>query len=145
MILSQQQLFSDDQAVTATALSTNVIDLGVASTPYGAVASLNNDKGKGTKIPVLIQVTENFATLTSLTVTIEVSAVAAMTSSKVLATEVILLADLVAGKQTFTQVLPNGVDLRYLAVRYTVAGSNATAGKITSGISMGNQTNVTGA
>ena len=145
MILSAQQLFSDDQAVTATAISENVIDLGVAGTPYGAVAALNNDKGKGAKIPVLIQVTEDFATLTSLTVTVEVSAAAGLTSPKVLATESILVADLVAGKQTHMQVLPDGADLRYLGVRYTVVGSNATAGTITAGISMGNQTNVTGA
>jgi len=145
MILSAQQLLSDDQAVTATAISTNVIDLGVAGTPYGAVAALNNDKGKGAKVPVLIQVTEDFATLTSLTVTLEVSAAAALTSPEVLATETILVADLIAGKQTHMQCLPDGADLRYLGVRYTVNGSNATAGAITAGISMGNQTNVTGA
>lgn len=145
MILSAQQLFSDDQVVTATAISTNVVDLGVAGTPFGAVAPLNNDKGKGTKIPVLIQVTEDFATLTSLTITVEVSAAAGLTSPKVLATEVILVADLVAGKQMHMQVLPDGADLRYLGVRYTVGGSDATTGKIVAGISMGNQTNVTGA
>lgn len=145
MILSQQAIFSDDQAITGTALSTNVIDLGVAGTPYGAGAPLNNDKGKGTPVPILIQVTEDFNTLTTLTVTIEVAAVAAMTSSTVLVTQVIALADLVAGKQTFVQCLPNGVDQRYLAVRYTVGGSNPSAGAITAGISMGNQTNVTGA
>ena len=37
MILSAQQLFSDDQAITASADSTNVIDLGVPGTPFGAV------------------------------------------------------------------------------------------------------------
>ena len=145
MILSQQLLLSDDQAITATALSTNVIDLGLAGTPYDAAAPLNNDKGKGAKVPILIQVTEDFNTLTSLTVTIEVAATAAMTSSTVLSTEVIALADLVAGKQTFTQVLPNGADQRYLAVRYTVTGTNPTLGQVTAGISMGNQTNLTGA
>lgn len=145
MILSAQQLFSDDQAVTATAISENVIDLGAPGTPYGAVAPLNQDVGKGNPVPVLIQVTEDFATLTSLTVTLEVSAAAGLTSPQVLATETILAADLVAGKQTFMQCLPNGADLRYLGVRYTVNGSNATAGAITAGISMGNQTNDTGA
>lgn len=145
MILSAQQLFSDDQAVTATAISENVIDLGVAGTPYGAAAALNQDVGKGNHIPVLIQVTEDFATLTSLTVTIEVSAAAGLTSPVVLAEETIAVADLVAGKQTLVQCLPNGADLRYLGVRYAVTGPNATAGKITAGISMGNQTNVTGA
>ena len=145
MILSAQQLFSDDQAVTATAISTNVVDLGVAGTPYGAAAALNQDKGKGTPVPILVQVTEDFATLTSLTVTVEVSAAAALTSPVVLASEIIPVADLVAGKQTFMQCLPNGADLRYLGVRYTVTGSSATAGAITAGVSMGNQTNVTGA
>lgn len=145
MILSAQQLFSDDQAVTATAISTNVIDLGAAGTPYGAAAALNQDVGKGTPIPILVQVTTAFATLTSLTITVEVSAAAGLTSPQVLATETIAVADLVAGKQTRLQVLPNGADLRHLGIRYTVNGSNATAGAITAGISAGNQTNVTGA
>lgn len=145
MIFSLQQLFSDDQAITADAISTNVIDLGVAGTPYGAAAALNNDKGKGTPIPILIQVTEAFATLTSLTITVEVSANADLSSSTVLATETILAAALVAGKKTNLQVLPNGANARYLGIRYNVNGSDATAGKITAGVTMGNQTNKTGA
>lgn len=145
MILSAQQLFSDDQAITATAISENVIDLGLAATPHGAAAALNNDKGKGNIVPLLVQVTEAFNTLTSLTITVEVSAAAGLTSPQVLATETILLADLAVGKQMFMQVLPNGVDLRYLGVRYTVTGTPPTLGKITAGITMGNQTNVTGA
>jgi len=145
MILSAEQIFSDDQAVTATAISENVIDQGVAATPYGGKAALNRDLGKGTPIPVLIQVTEKFLTCTSVTVTLECSAAAGLTSPVVLASEIILLADLLIGKQTHLQFVPNGDTLRYLGVRYTVGGSNATAGKITAGISMGNQTNVTGA
>lgn len=145
MILSAQQLFSDDQAITATAISENVIDLGAAGTPYDAAASLNQDVGKGAKVPVLVQVTEDFAGLTSLTITIEASAAAGLTSPVVLSEQTIVVADLVAGKQLFTQVIPDGADLRYLGVRYTVNGSSATAGMITAGVSMGNQTNVTGA
>ncbi len=143
MIFSAQQLFSNDQAITATARSTNVIDLGVSDTPYGGKAALNHDIGKGAPISVLVQVTEAFATLTSLDVTLETGA--ADTLGTVLATENILLAALVAGKKTNLQMLPNGVTGRYLGVRYTVNGSNATAGKITAGITMGNQTNITGA
>lgn len=144
MIFSAQQLFSDDQAVTATAISENVIDLGVAEAPYGAQAALHQDVGKGTPVPILAQVTEDFATLTSLTVTIEASANADLSSSTVLSSQTILAADLVAGTQMFVQVLPTGADQRYLGLRYTVAGTNATAGTITAGITMGNQTNVTG-
>ncbi|MCK4518435.1 hypothetical protein KAT92_06665 [Candidatus Babeliales bacterium] len=145
MIFSAQQIFSDDQAITATAISANVIDLGTPGTPYGAAAALNDDVGKGASVPILVQVTEDFATLTSLTITVEVSAAAGLTSPVALATETIAVADLVEGKQMFMQVLPNGADLRYLGVRYTVTGTNASAGKITAGITMGNQTNVTGA
>lgn len=145
MIFSAQQIFSDDQAIIATAISTNVIDLGVPGTPFDAAAALNQDVGKGASIPVLVQVTSDFNTLTSLTITVEVSAAAGLTSPVVLAEETILLADLVAGKQMFMQVLPNGADLRYLGVRYTVTGTDPTLGNITAGITMGNQTNVTGA
>lgn len=146
MILSAQQLFSDDQAVTATAVSTNVIDLGVRGTPYDAAAALNGDVGKGAKVPILVQVTEDFATLTSLTFTIEVSANSNLSSSTVLySSGAVAAADLVAGYQLPVDVLPNGATARYLGIRYTVGGSNATAGKITAGITMGNQTNTTGA
>lgn len=142
MIFSAQQLLSDDQAITATAISENVIDLGAPGTPYGAAAALNQDVGKGNPVPILIQVTEDFATLTSLTITIEVAANAALSSGAVvLASQTIAAADLVAGKQMSVQVLPNDANKRYLGVRYTVTGSDATAGAITAGITMGNQTN----
>lgn len=145
MILSLNQLFSDDQAITATAVSTNVIDLGAPQTPYGGQAPFHQDIGKGAGIPILAQVTEAFNTLTSLTVTIEVSANADMSSSKVLASQTLTLAQLTVGRQLNVQVLPNGADERYLAMRYTVTGTDPTTGKVTAGISMGNQTNITGA
>lgn len=143
MILSAQQLFSDDQAITASADSTNVIDLGVAATPYGAVAALNNDKGKGNKVPVLIQVTEAFNNATSLEIKISVGATTALGTT--LVSRVVPLADLVLGYQFPVDVLPNGVDQRYLGVEYVVVGTAPTLGKVTAGISMGNQTNTTGA
>lgn len=143
MILSAQQIFSDDQVITATARSTNVIDLGVAGTPYDAAAPLNNDKGKGNKVPILIQVTADFDALTSLTLAIETGATD--TLGTVVISKDVLLADLVAGYQFPVEVLPNEIDERYLGVRYTVTGTPPTVGTITAGITMGNQTNVTGA
>lgn len=147
MIFSAQQIFSDDQAVTATAISTNVIDLGLPGTPFDAVAPLNQDIGKGAPVPILIQVTEDFthATSSDMTVTLEVSAAAGLTSPVVLATETIAFADLVAGKQTFLQYLPNGADLQFLGVRYSSSSGSWTGGTITAGVTMGNQTNLTGA
>jgi len=143
MIFSAQQLFSDDQAITVSADSTNVIDLGVPGTPYGAVAALNQDIGKGAKVPLLVQVTTDFATLTSLT--INLSTGAATTLGTTIASQTIAVADLLAGKQFNLDFLPNGIVERYLGVEYVVTGDDATAGTITAGITMGVQTNVTGA
>lgn len=141
-ILSAQLLLSNRQAITATALSTNVIDIGAPGTPYGAQGPLGRDIGKGNPIPILVQVVETFNEATSVTVSLEVSANSAMTSSTVVASQTIPLAQLVAGKKINLQYLPNGINQRYLAVRYTVTGTAPTAGRMHAGISMGNQTNI---
>jgi hypothetical protein len=146
MIFSAQALFSDDQAITATANSTNVIDTGVAGTPYGAAAALNKDIGKGAKIPLTVQVTEDFTTsagMTALTIALETGATTALNT--IIASQTILIADLVAGKQINLDYLPNGIVERYLGLSYTPVTGDADGGAITAGISMGNQTNVTGA
>jgi len=141
MIFSLQELFSDKQAITATVVSTNIIDLKAPQTPYGAKAAVYQDVGKGNPVPILVQVTEAFNTLTSLTITIETSANSDLSSPKVLASQTILLADLKVGKQLTIQWLPVEADRRYLGIRYTVAGTNPTLGRVTAGITMGNQTN----
>ena len=143
MILSAQLLFSDDQAITATAVSTNVVDLGAPGTPYGAVAALHQDIGKGAKVPILIQVTESFNNLTTLTIAIEVGATTSL--GTVIASITVPLASLEAGYRLPINVLPDGIDKRYLGVRYTVAGTAPTTGKVTAGITKGVQTNITGA
>jgi len=144
MILSSQLMFSDNQAITGNTKSTNVVDLGQAGTPYDAVAPLNQDVGKGNPIPILVQVTEDFAGLTQLQVRIQVSANDDLSAPQTLIVETIVLADLVQGQTIYTQVLPNGVDQRYLGLDFTVIGGPATAGQITAAITMGNQTNFTG-
>lgn len=142
MIFSQQYKMSDAQAVTATAISTNVIDLGAMGQVEGAAAALARDIGPGTEIPILVQVVEDFATLTSLTITIESSDSANLSSSQVAySSGAIPAADLVAGYQVSVQRLPNKITGRYLGIRYTVGGSNATAGKVTAGLVAGVQTN----
>jgi len=143
MILSAQALFSDDQAITATAISTNVVDLGAAATPYGGAAALTQDIGKGAKVPLLIQVTQAFNNLTSLAIAVEVGATTAL--GAVLETQTILLVNLTVGARSVFVEVPEGTDARYLGIRYTVNGAAPTTGMITAGISAGNQTNVTGA
>ena len=55
MILDLQTIFSDDQALTASAVSTNVIDLGATGTPALGASALVRDVGIGEPIEILIQ------------------------------------------------------------------------------------------
>lgn len=146
MILSAQQLFSDDQAITASAASTNYIDLGAAGTPYGAAAAMSRDIGKGNKIPLLVQVTTAFDSSAddgTLTIAIQLDSTTTFTPDATIDLGTFAEADLVAGFQIPFEVVPKDVDMRYARLYYTVAGSgNFTAGAITAGISMGNDTNV---
>lgn len=143
MIFDKQSLFSDAQAVTVTAVSTNVIDLGATGTPNGGSVALKRDLGAGGPVAMRIQVTEAFAALTSLKVTMQTSDVENFGSGVVTVsdTAVVALADLVAGYVFQPQYVPRGANKRYLRLNYTVAGTAASAGKITAGLVAGNQTN----
>jgi len=127
MIIDSTNLFSDQQAITGTAVSTNVIDLGVA-----------RQIGAGTAIPLLVQVNEDFGDLTSLTVAIQTDSGESFGAAKNLTEQTIALADLVAGKQFDFKVIPTGID-RYIRINYTVTGTDPTTGKITAGVTMGNR------
>lgn len=137
MILNKNLLLSDMQAITSTAISENVIQweaMGIP--PYDAAAMVRN-LGAGTPIPMLIQVTETFATLTSLTITIETADNAALSSGAVVlaSSGAIAAAALIAGyRPTFTRFVPDGTMKDFFGLRYTVAGSAATAGKITAAV-----------
>lgn len=135
MIFDAQTKFSAAQAVTATAVSTNVIDLGAAGIPYGGSVALTRDFGVTDKIPLAIQVVANFATLTSLTVSVETDDNEAFSSATTVATTpAIPVAQLVAGYQFTIDDIPFRTRERYVRLRYTVGGSNATAGAITAGV-----------
>ncbi|TDX30761.1 hypothetical protein DFO67_10416 [Modicisalibacter xianhensis] len=129
MIFDSTVLFSDGQAITATANSTNVVDLGVS-----------RDIGKGVPVPLLIQVTEDFNNLVDLTVTVQTDTDEAFGAPTTLATSgAIPLADLVAGYQFPLQYMPTGTE-RYVRVTYTVSGATApTQGKVTAGVVAGHQ------
>ena len=145
MITSNNYILSDHQALTATALSTNVIDLGEAGTPFRGQGPLHQDIGKGTMVPLLISVTSPFVGATGLDVEIIVSANEDLSSPTVLLTESFTAAQLADTETTTnTQCIPNGADQRYLGLRYVVSGT-ATAGTIYSSIVKGTQTNFTGA
>lgn len=122
MINDLTNQFSSKQAITATAASTNVIDLGVS-----------RDIGKGFKVPLLVQVNESFDALTSLTVTIQTDTDEAFGTAVNLTEQTIALADLVSGAQFGFQIVPTGTQ-RYLRLNYTVTGGAPTTGTITAGI-----------
>lgn len=135
MIFDRQTLLSDAQAITATAASTNAIDLG----PIGT--GMVRDIGKGRATPLMIQVVEDFNNLTSLAVALQVDNDAAFGSPKTVWSSTIALADLKAGKVIVPEFITRGTDERYMRLNYTVTGTAPTTGKVTAGVTMGNQSN----
>ena len=122
-ILDAALTFSDAQAVTATAVSTNVVDLGV-----------DRDIGIGEPVYLAVQVGTAFAGLTSLTVTLQTSADNS-TWTDLYSSGAIALTELTAGAQPVRVVVPSRTD-RYLRVNYTVAGTG-TAGSVTASLLLG--------
>jgi hypothetical protein len=130
-ILDRQILFSSAQAVTATAASTDVIDLGSV-----------RDVGAGEPSTVLVQVTEAFDNLTSLTVALQTSTTENFASPVQLTAGTIALADLTVGRKFSIGPVPGGV-LRYLRLYYTVTGTTPTVGKVTGGVTGAHQDTTT--
>lgn len=144
MIFDRTNQFSDGQAITASAASTNVIDLGATGTLYGASAPMARDVGPGTHIPLSVTVTESFNTLTSLTISVQTDDSAAFASPKTVFTSpAYTLAELAKGAKNnlLPDSLPLGTNERYVRLFYTVAGTAPTLGKITAGVVAARQTN----
>lgn len=119
--------FSDSQAVTATAISTNVMDLN----PAFKLNTTGVDIGTGQDVYLIVQVDVAAAAAGAATVvvTLESSAAAGLTSSNVhLTSKTLALTDMTAGKTLMAVKLPTDTYLRFLGVRYTVATGPLTAG-----------------
>ena len=142
MIVDDTLVLSDHQAITATARSTNIIDLGAAGTAFGHSAAVARDVGKATHIPMNVAITEVFNNLTSLRVDLQVDDDVAFGSAKTVASRTYLLADIDATTQLdFPAELPVGTDERYLSLLYTVTGTAPTTGKVFAGIVAARQSN----
>lgn len=137
MLFGTQDLFSGTiaadgtrsaQAITATAISTNVIDL---RQPNGAPALVDNGIGLPS-IWLTVQVIQAFNTLTSLTITLESDSAAALNVAPVVhfSTGAILLANLTANTVLVRAPYPSTDYKRYLGLRYTVTGANPTLGSV---------------
>jgi len=118
MILDKELEFSDGQAITATAVSTNVIDLGQTV-----------DVAPGVPLKIRLQIDEAFDNLTSLNVAVQTDTVENFASETVLFSKDIVLADLVAGADFDLGILPEGCQ-QYLRLDYTVTGTNPSAGSV---------------
>lgn len=134
MIQDTQTIFSGSisaagvrsaQAITATAISTNVLDTRNAATPAAV------DEGLvGGDLWLVVQVSQVFNNLTSLAITLESSAAAGLTSATVHFSQSVLLAALTAGATVVRVKVPSGDYLRYLGLRYTVTGTNPSTGSL---------------
>jgi len=141
MIFDETLLFSNAQAITADAASTNIVDLLATGTAYGHAAPLSKDIGKGNSIPLLVQVVETFNELTSMRVVVQVDDNSGFASPKSVLETTLVAADLVAGRTFPFTVVPPGTNERYLRIYYDITGTAPTAGRVTAGIVHGVQTN----
>jgi hypothetical protein len=115
------------QTITATANSTNVVDLLLA-----------RDIGEGEELYVAFTVGTAFATGTSLTMAVIVTAdpTSFGTPTTIGTSGAVAVANLTAGAMFAVRLNPQiaSLGLRYLGVIYTVGGSNFTTGTMTADI-----------
>lgn len=136
MLLDSQNEFSDAQAVTSTAISTNVYDLFSLLAGAGASISPNTriDVGDADALYVLVQTNTACTDVSSdatLVVTVESADDAALTTNAQvhLTTGTLAFASFSPqGTQLIKAKLPKALYRRYLGVRYTVASGPLTAG-----------------
>jgi hypothetical protein len=127
------------QAITATAISTNVLDLRSGrTTPVTADESVS-----GPELYLLVVVTQAFNNLTTLTITLESDSAATLASAPVVhASQAVALAGLTLGATVVRIQLPSADYKRYLGVRYTVAGTAPTTGAVQTFLTMDQQRNL---
>jgi hypothetical protein len=139
MILDQLSLLSDAQAITASAPSQNVYDLGETgfvtyNAGIGDKAQLKRSFPKSAHIPLLIQVVEDFAGLDSLKISVQFDSDPAFSAPKDLICQEVLAADLKAGFISSIDKVPSEITERYFRVFFDVVNGPASAGKVTAGI-----------
>lgn len=139
MILDTQNLFSDDQALTATAVSTNVIDLGAGGTPAIGSSALGRQIGLGEPVEILIQlVVDSGGTSPTLDVDLQQDTVENFASATVIASAP-QIAGGSAGDRASINWVPKEQSERYLRLNYTLGGTTPTY-TVTSGVVLGTQT-----
>jgi len=129
MILDKLLMFSEKQAVTSSAASTDVIDLGPID---GNV----RDIGVGEPLEWFVTTDATATAAGAATVNVNLQTSADNSTWVTLASSGDLaLSALTAGKRIVSQKVPQGV-LRYLRLNYVVGTGPLTAGAFTSGINL---------
>jgi hypothetical protein len=139
MLIDRQNAFSNDQAITADAISTNVIDLG----PLGGLPSANLIRDIGAGEPLYLHILVKTALTDvdgtpTLTVTLESDSTANLATSATVhwTATAITEAPLVAGYWIAKGVpLPSGAYERYLGIRYTTNTADFDGGTVDAWIS----------
>ena len=121
MILDEQGLFSNKQAITESCVSENVLDMGKREVSFG------------TPVGLFIQIAETFNNLTSLSIKVQTSMEEDFSSNVDLVEQKMLLDELTKGAVSSIKFLPKG-NLGFLRLVYTVDGTNPTQGAIIAGI-----------
>lgn len=121
MFLDNLLVVSDAQAVTATAFSTNTIDLG-NTTPKREIGT-----GEALGFGLTVDVAADFTT-TDETYQVDIvqSANANLSSPDVIASFIRTAAQLAAGSMHFFPVPPGWPTKQYLGLRYTTGGTTPT-------------------
>lgn len=124
MILSKNQMFSDGQNLTATGVSTNVIDLGAPGTVKGAPAAIKRDIGKGRPVKITIRLDADAGGASpTLDVVVQKDTVENFASAEVVATGT-QIAGGSQGDEVDIYLLPEQCDQRYLRLSYTLGGTS---------------------
>lgn len=137
MYLDHENLFSDAQAVTVTAASSNIIDLGPI---FSANAARDIGRGsKVTRIYAILDATFTAGGAGTLDITLQGDDNSAFGSPRTLFdTGVLALAALFQGAVVLDVAMPTGVE-KFLRLMYTVATGPMTAGAITAGLVLDSQ------
>lgn len=137
MIWDKRLLFTIN--TTTDVLEQTVCDAGAteASTEYINGQSITKRSGSSEKLSLMMIVTEDFATCTTLTLTLQHDSASGFSTTlkTAMVTEDIPVGELVAGAM-WKWPLPDITYQQYVRVNFARGTSNATAGKVVVGIVM---------